>query len=343
MEREKFYEFVNENIRDVLPVDFIDATFKVQDINKTSGSYTGLVMQKPNLQITPTLNLDAVYDTFPSDPNRGLSECASIIKEQVDKILNGDMKQIVDKATKMTDYNNVKDLLFVAPINEKRGIAMPDVPQQDIEGMHFVAKIQFSADKNGVAAAVVKQSHMDAWGIDKGQLFHDAWENMVKIRPGKLYTLPEMLTDMMGDLSSADPALADAMSDMQPPMYIYTNEMRTDGAAALFAGDALDEVAEEMKCDGYYMFPSSIHECILVPDGVFAPGALEEMKEMIAAGNATISNPGEILSDTPYHYDAYDRVFEKAEEYMAKIGALQEGVVEEYEINLPNPSAPAMG
>ena len=64
MEREKFYEFVNENIRDILPVDFIDATFQVQDINKTSGSYTGLVMQKPNLQITPTLNLDAVYDSF---------------------------------------------------------------------------------------------------------------------------------------------------------------------------------------------------------------------------------------------------------------------------------------
>ena len=94
-------------------MDFIDATFQVQDINKTSGSYTGLVMQKPNLQITPTLNLDAVYDTFPADPDRGLSECVSIIKEQVDKILNGDMKQIVDKATKMTDYNNVKDLLFV--------------------------------------------------------------------------------------------------------------------------------------------------------------------------------------------------------------------------------------
>ena len=51
---------------------------------------------------------------------------------------------------------------------------MTDVPQQEIEGMHFVAKIQFSADKNGVAAAVVKQSHIDSWGIDKGQFFHDA-------------------------------------------------------------------------------------------------------------------------------------------------------------------------
>ena len=64
MEREKIDEFVNENIRDILPVDFIDATFQVQDINKTYGRYTGLVMQKPNLQITPTLNLDAVYDSF---------------------------------------------------------------------------------------------------------------------------------------------------------------------------------------------------------------------------------------------------------------------------------------
>ena len=49
MERERFYEFINENIRDSLSADFTDATFKVQDINKTSGMYVGLVMEKPGI------------------------------------------------------------------------------------------------------------------------------------------------------------------------------------------------------------------------------------------------------------------------------------------------------
>ncbi len=89
------------------------------------------------------------------------------------------------------------------------------------------------------------------------------------------------------------------------------------------------------------MFPSSIHECIIVPENVFEPGSLEDMKNMIQAGNATISNPAEILSETPFHYDARECIFEKAEDYMFRIGVLQEEAVEEYEMNIPIPKVMA--
>ena len=340
MERERFYDFVRENIADMLPEEMTEgAEFSVQDISKTSGIYTGLVMRKPDLTITPTINLDGVYEKYQTNPEQGLDEVANMVKEHVGRIMNGGMKDIVDLASKMSEYKNAKQILVVAPISEKRGIAMPDVPQQEIEGLHFVVKMQFSADKDGVAAAVVKQSHMESWGVSKEDLFNDAWENMKNLRPGKLSSMTEILSEMIG----SDPVMEDILSgDMEMPMYVYTNEMRTDGAAGFFAPGVMDEIAEKLGGENYYMFPSSIHECIVVPENVLESTGLKEMKDMIEAGNATITNPAEILSETPFHFDAKEHRFEKAEDYMARAGLLEEEVVEEYEMNIPAPKMSAV-
>ena len=101
-------------------------------------------------------------------------------------------------------------------------------------------------------------------------------------------------------------------------MYVIRNESHVNGASAIFYPEMMDEVAKLMEGD-FFIIPSSTDEVIVIPDDDNASVAY--MNAMVNEVNAAEVSPEMRLGNEVYHYDATDKVFEKAsahEERMAQ-------------------------
>ena len=82
-------------------------------------------------------------------------------------------------------------------------------------------------------------------------------------------------------------------------MYVLTNTEKSFGASAVLFPAVLKAVREHLQSD-YYVLPSSIHECIIIPaDENLNPAALHEMVKEI---NEEHVAPEELLGDSVYFY-----------------------------------------
>ena len=83
-------------------------------------------------------------------------------------------------------------------------------------------------------------------------------------------------------------------------MYVLTNEKKYLGAAALLYPYVLNHIGKILK-NNFYVLPSSIHECILVPDS--GRYSRMELMSMVREVNESQVEKEEILSYEVYYYD----------------------------------------
>lgn len=92
-------------------------------------------------------------------------------------------------------------------------------------------------------------------------------------------------------------------------MYVVTSTAFFHGATVLFYPGMMEMLAKVFK-GNYFILPSSIHECITIPDnGDFT---YEGLKEMVTTINHTQVEPKDRLTDEVYYYDVVKREFRKA-------------------------------
>ncbi len=96
-------------------------------------------------------------------------------------------------------------------------------------------------------------------------------------------------------------------------MLVLSNATTQNGASALFYPDVLEKIGEQAG-QNFFILPSSIHETLIVPDdGRFDYQMLESMVKEINAAERVA--PEDRLSDSVYHYDSREYLFERAEMY----------------------------
>ena len=114
-------------------------------------------------------------------------------------------------------------------------------------------------------------------------------------------------------------------------MYVISNSDKTFGAAALLDSDAMDKIEEQIG--EFYILPSSVHECILVPKKEDMD--LATLENMVQEVNATQVSKEEKLSDHVYAYDSETkeiyRADKEAEHNLAKEEAKKEVTKEKTE------------
>ena len=96
-------------------------------------------------------------------------------------------------------------------------------------------------------------------------------------------------------------------------MLVITNEHTVNGAATMFYEGVQDEVAHRFNGSSYYVIPSSTNEMLAIKDtGEEEYTALERMLRHM---NSVAVPDDEVLSYNVFHYDAQDKIFEKASDY----------------------------
>lgn len=109
--------------------------------------------------------------------------------------------------------------------------------------------------------------------------------------------MAEVMKDMLA-MSDEEYEMLPMSSDER--MFVLTNELKLNGAAAILDTDLMLEIFE--KIGEFYILPSSIHEVLIVP--MSSNIHVNELKAMVKEANDTQVSPEDRLSYSIYSYNS---------------------------------------
>ncbi|MBP5608382.1 MAG: hypothetical protein J6X66_08985 [Lachnospiraceae bacterium] len=290
-------------------------TVKISRVNKNNGIVlTGVSLCKPGCSITPTIYIDDYLKKYEEGMSFG-----SIIKEITD-IINNSENAVEFDVSEFTEWKKAETrIAFKLISSSKNEQLLKEIPSVPFLDMSIVFYYLIGEKYFGNASILVRNTHMECWGIDTDILYSAAVVNTRRILKPQLQDMGELMKDIFMedikrklnsnsddiDRNGAEQIARDVIDDMlmshqSVPMYILTNKNKYFGAAGMVYTDILGKFAED-KDSNIFILPSSVHEVILLPDMGYENA--DELKEMVSEVNRTQLSPDEVLSDSVYYYD----------------------------------------
>lgn len=192
-----------------------------------------------------------------------------------------------------TDYEKVKNHIACKLVHAGMNKALlKEVPHRYFLDLALVYYYKLECDTFGNASILVKNDHLKLWGITEKELNQAALLNMPELLPAELLSLAALVDEMTN-------RSAGYLFSQTVPMYVLTNKEKYFGAAEILLPSVCRKIGEKLQTD-YYILPSSIHECMIVPvlDGLTPEGLHEMVKEI----NEEHVAQEEILGDSVYLY-----------------------------------------
>lgn len=319
MNFEQFVEEVKTSIKDHLPEEYRDAVVELYQHEKLNESYLGMTIRKDGQSVAPTLNMNKYYEQY-HDFERG--EMAFVLEEMADVIQTEPLQ--VNLGVLM-NYESAKDKLFIRVSDADRNSEyLKGIPHRQVENLAITYHLAVDISDSGISSAPINNQMMKAYGVTEEQLYQDALENSPKIFPAKIESIEVMMVKLMREDMKREGMSEEEINEMiqsmgiggegasQAPLTVVTNERESNGAAVLFYPGQMEKLGEFSKGD-FYILPSSTHEVLILPDD----GAMtyRDLKAMVVEINNTQVPETERLADEVYHYDAKDRIFERAETF----------------------------
>lgn len=197
-----------------------------------------------------------------------------------------------------TDFERVKDRLVCRLINRERNAdLLRQIPHRPFLDLAAVVYYAFEDENLGLGAITVYGCHREQWGISEEELFETARENTLRLQPEEFLGMEGMIDKFHERGVPID--VPEEFSGEMWPMYVLTNRSNYYGAALLLFDTVLQGVADRLG-DDFWILPSSIHECIIVPAGFAATGP--ELKKIVWEANRIAVAPEDFLSDEIYFY-----------------------------------------
>ena len=260
-------------------------------IDKNNGSCAdAVIIMKKGDQIAPTFYLDDFYPWF----------CQGISIERIARrILELNQQHQPEASFALTDevhdYQKMRTHVCYKLINYEMNRSLlnkiPHIPYLDL-AIVFYCKVTAPNLQNG--SFLIHNSNLTAWNVSTDDLIRDARLNTCRKLPFCFKEMDALIRELSNDESLLP-------SEFSPnSMYILTNQETYFGAAALLYPHVLSHISALLGCN-FFVLPSSVHECILVPDfGVYSK---PELEEMVVEVNSTQVAKEEVLSNHVYYYD----------------------------------------
>lgn len=299
-----------------------DVDVKVSTVEKMNQSYEAITITPEGSNIGMNMNLEVFAEAY---------ESGVPFNEIVEQVTNKVEAHLADMPTfdvqSLTDYEQMKDKLAMEVVAADRNAdLLAKVPHQEMEDMAVVYRFVMESDENGRASILVSNDLLDKMGVTPEQLHADALENAPELRPAVIKGMSEVMMDMMGEDAHEMFGIEEFPQDEM--MYVATVPDKISGAGVIAYQEFMDQAAEKLGGD-FYILPSSIHEVLLVKDD----GAVNfnDLKSMVEDVNATQVAPEEKLTDSVYHYDSKEHIFELAEKFEARQQAKEADISSEKE------------
>ncbi|WP_186423789.1 DUF5688 family protein [Lacrimispora celerecrescens] len=301
MNYNQFLEDVRAAVQERLGSDY---EIRIQKITKNNGIVLdGLIIGKASKYIAPTIYLNSYYMHFTHGMSLQeiLEDIMSAYKENNDVVF-GDIRELLN-------FTNLQDkVAFKLIQREKNKGLLKDVPYFEFLDLAVVFYLILDEHKGGQMTALIHNSHMGPWGVEKEELYRLAKKNTPILLPPEIKTMKEIMCDILkGHLEELDMAeMVDDLLDFdsqKPPLYVLSNKKQINGAGCILYDGCLKDFADSQNSD-VVILPSSTHEVILVPDD----GKLDygELRKMVGEINESEVPEEEVLSDRIYKYSRHD-------------------------------------
>lgn len=264
-------------------------------IGKNNGvQLDALVIRTSGMNIAPTLYLKSYFENY---------EDGETIQDGAMRLAEDFRRALPDEGFDVSfyeDYDLVKEGLSYKLISAERNSGLlSDVPHVPFLDLAIVFYYAFENRGLPDGTILIKNKHMEMWGVSTEQLMRDAGENAPK-------SLPGVCRDMCSVLERIYPGKSEEIflaNEPMLPMYVLSNSRMVNGAAAMLYPDILHNLSETLKSD-LYIIPSSVHEVIVLARNM--AGDEKSLREMIHTVNETQLEPQDVLSDSLYFYDRKD-------------------------------------
>ena len=301
MEYSQFLEEVRTTVQERLGSNY---EIRIQKITKNNGIVLdGLIIAKASKSIAPTIYLNSYYMhyTHGMSLQEILEDIISTYKENDDVVL-GNMRELLD-------FNNLRDkVAFKLIQREKNQELLMDVPYIEFLDLAVVFYLILDEHKEGQMTALIHNSHMESWGVDKDELYRLAMRNTPILLPLEIKTMKEIMCDILkGNFEGLEmEGMVDDLLDFDsqnPSLYVLSNKKQINGAGCILYDGCLKDFANSQNSD-IVILPSSMHEIILVPDnGKLYYG---ELRKMVVQINQSEVPKEDVLSDRIYKYSRQD-------------------------------------
>lgn len=254
--------------------------------------YVGMLVHKKGRRSSPVLKIHELYEEYQSG-----TTVDELITEVMESLLEP-WNEMEEKADEQRCYEEAKEKIMVQLVNYNKNKEMlTRIPHKRYLDMAIIFRVVVHVDdRNGVASYMVNQSVFETWNVDVDELYKQAIRNMVQTYPISCVSLQEFL------LGVTYPNI--------PQLYIFTNTMKTYGAAAILYPDMLKKMAEQLGGD-LLILPSSIHEVLLLR---YDPEQnINWFQEMVCSINRSDVAERDVLSNHVYIYRREKDMVEIAE------------------------------
>jgi len=304
---EQFKSLVADSVKDFLPEAYKDAEVRHISVTKVNDQvFDGLVVKKPGDNIGVNVYLNFYYDKF------GLEhfvEAAEAVARQI--LMNEDHKKYTGSqysVSDITDWDKVKKNLSFRLINRdlNKGY-LTDKVYSSMLDLAIVYEIKlYDNAGHGRATISVNQGLFDSWGISIEEMHAQAVENISQ--QAQAFSMEDIIRQLFIEKmisegcpeEEAELMAEDYLQMMKcegPQMYVVSTKSKTYGAGVIICDPFMDQLAE--RFGDMYIIPSSIHECLVLPQEGVDP---ESLKPMVTNVNGTVLRDEEILSDKIYKY-----------------------------------------
>lgn len=300
---EEFQRFVEENISSLLPEQYEDVEVTLLTVKKNNGAlFHAVQLKKKNSNIAVNLYLEKSFHEYKNGSNLLI-----IMQQMAKEIVKGleKSKEYKTIARDMLNFDFVKDKIIMVAVNAKKNRELlTKVPHKQRLDLAIIYKVCLKCDK-GVETIHIKNEYLEKWGMTMEEIHKLAIKNTQRLFPAMIMNSAVILKEQL--LSNADDEcliqLLLQMIEETPEiqqMYVVTNEQKTNGAGCIFYDGVLDDLAAKIGTD-LYVFPSSIHECMVISVNI---GTQDMLDQIIKDVNRNGVSEMELLSDNAYFYDA---------------------------------------
>ncbi|MBD5392950.1 MAG: hypothetical protein HDR71_01500 [Lachnospiraceae bacterium] len=283
-------------------------------VKKNNGiELTGIIVEEKNCNTSPTIYIDDFYDDY----QKGAS-----IDEIVEAVYGMINKNRFTQSVDLSDFTSyekaAKQIAFKLINYEKNWELLKEIPHKAFLNLAIVFYYVVQEPPfYGKASILIRNSHLQAWGIRTEELYRNAMINTPVMLPAQIDNIEDAMIGMLtlegvGD-KWTDSILTKLQEDLKEdesriPMYVLSNKQKIQGAACMLYPEILNDFAKEKNCD-LYILPSSIHEVILLPDSKDI--SKENLLDMVSEINKTQVEEHEILADSIYYFSRFEKKIER--------------------------------
>ena len=311
MNIKEFMEYVAKNVKDYLPPSFENAEIELKDAYKNNDTVLhGIIIKKEEETVTPQIYLDKLYNQYLADGD--LDACVGKVADF--RIEAGRPEITKPDIGFLKDYELVKEKLMMKICDRETNVENLDGRVVTLHG-DFAATYNIIVDKtdDGIATMAIRPEMLEEWDVTVNQLHADALI-ADKSRKPTMCDLGDVIFSLENSSFKMDNFLDGKEHHELSPEAILclTNADKMQGASYILHDDIMAKIGEVFGGD-YFVLPSSVHECLMVPDN--GMHEIDALNEMVKDVNDTIVDPEEILSYKVQHYDSKAHVLENAKKF----------------------------